>query len=207
MVNLNRNIDASPAPAPNLSKAEHTTDVCNEYFASTVEGLWNSRADKSITDDESINSIEITGNLRRNTTSSTETREDSSSSASSQDIYDDGHEKKSRGVKCSATSIRLTTGPKDQQPIVCKPLTGTGGLKRKLVDYDDSESDVDECPTPPPVKQECRSKIEHKRPTNDLDLPIALRRSRRNRSVGNSTHHSSTTSSSTVQSTSQVRSS
>ena len=200
VVNLNRNIESSPALVPN--------DVC---CASAVETSCNSRADNSISDDESINSIEITGHLRRETTSSAETREDSCSSASSQDIYDDGHERKSKGVKRLATtvpepSIRSKTIQNDQQLIACTPLSATGGMKRKLVDYDDSESDADDCPTPPPpVQQAPRVKIEIKRPTNDLDLPIALRRSRRNRPA-QSTDRSSTPSS-TVPSTSQVRSS
>jgi hypothetical protein len=85
--------------------------------------------------------------------------------------------------------------------IILKP-TLEQGIKRKLVDYDDSESEIESEKNEEP-SQVIQPISAQKISTNDADLPIALRRSRRNRKAFIA--DSSADSSSTNTSASQVR--
>ena len=61
---------------------------------------------------------------------------------------------------------------------ISAPTTAIG-VKRKLVEYDDTESDSDEGSKPMPIVQKNSSKSVRKRSKSNSDLPIALRRPRR----------------------------
>jgi hypothetical protein len=90
----------------------------------------------------------------------------------------------------------------DVQVIVTKP-SSEQGIKRKLVDYDDSDSGMEDDEKNEETSQDLHQNPVINVPKPNEDLPIALRRSRR----GNRTRlaEMSPDSSSTSQSLSQVR--
>jgi hypothetical protein len=88
------------------------------------------------------------------------------------------------------------------QVIVAKPLLEQS-IKRKLVDYDDTESEIDSEKNVEISQESQEIPANNEEVNNNADLPIALRRSRRSRRSLISDY--SADSSSTNQSLSQVR--
>ncbi len=83
--------------------------------------------------------------------------------------------------------------------ILLKP-TVEQGIKRKLVDYDDTESEIESEKNEEP-SQDSRPVPAKEISTNNTDLPIALRRSRRGQKtfIGDSLADSSSTNTSASQ--------
>jgi hypothetical protein len=138
-----------------------------------------------ISDQESINSIEISGN-RLSIASSSDTRDD---------IYSTEIENPTKSIE-EQRLISKAIHDNDQVTIINPSLDK--GIKRKLVDYDDSESEIEDNEKNDETSQDSPHPPASEESKDDPDLPIALRRPRRARRT--LTNELSSTSSSTTHS-------
>jgi len=141
-------------------------------------------------DQESIGSEVIKGN-RLSISSSSPTSSSSSNDTREEILFNDLPQESNEKSKTDNNTEVIILKPSLEQ-----------GIKRKLVDYDDSESEIESEKNEEP-SQDIQPIAAQKISTNDADLPIALRRSRRNRKAFIA--DSSADSSSTNTSASQVR--
>ena len=68
------------------------------------------------------------------------------------------------------------------------------GIKRKLVDYDDTESEMEDIEKNDEISQDSHQILTDKESKDDPDLPIALRRSRRGHRTNTNELYSSSSS-------------
>ncbi|CAF3339298.1 unnamed protein product [Rotaria sp. Silwood1] len=170
VVNLNRDLPSSPP-------------ILSPFKIDDVE----KKDDMDVTsDNESGNSSEINPN-RLSISSSINARDDTYSGDYSDDsIYNNvNYSYKYEDIENTSSSFhdQHITSKNDNdsvQAIVLKPLLEQG-IKRKLVDYDDSESDAEDNEKHDEVSQDSHQIPDKKDSTNNVELPIALRRSKRGR--------------------------
>ncbi|CAF3515459.1 unnamed protein product [Adineta steineri] len=110
------------------------------------------------------------------------------SSPSNDSIYSSGctqelnnKSKKDNGIDATTKKIRERHNHiNDTQAIIIQPSLEQG-IKRKLVDYDSSESDIEDTEKKDETNQDSHETPPKEETKNTADLPIALRRSRRRR--------------------------
>ncbi|CAF1350004.1 unnamed protein product, partial [Rotaria sordida] len=163
VVNLNRDLPSSPP-------------ISSSFEIDNIER--KNELDKT-SDSESINSIEIIAN-RLSISSSNDTRDEIYSCDYSQDSYNN-YNYKYEDIENTIKKIQHITSTNDNhdvQVIIKKPLLDKG-IKRKLVDYDDSESDLEDNEKHDETSQDSHHIPVNKESINNTELPIALRRSKR----------------------------
>ena len=147
-------------------------------------------------DQGSINSSEINPNRLSSTSSSNDTNEDLSSIASLEEASDRYPVEDSKSFSTAAPEQPAESEPEERNEsiIESKALVVTE-TKRRLVDYDDTESEVEEELRVDSPLEVAPAKLIPKGTKKDADLPIALRRTRRGRRSLNSEQLSSSSSS------------
>ncbi|CAF3928348.1 unnamed protein product [Rotaria sp. Silwood2] len=170
VVNLNRDLPSSPS-------------ISSPFKTDNIE----KKNDIDITsDNESPNSSEIKPN-RLSISSVNDTRDQIYSSDFSQDsIYNNTnycykYEDIENTIEKFQDQHVTSKNDDDSVPAVILKSSLEQGIKRKLVDYDDSESDIEDNEKHDDASQDSHHIPTKKDSTNNTDLPIALRRSRRGR--------------------------
>ncbi|CAF2017677.1 unnamed protein product, partial [Rotaria magnacalcarata] len=165
VVNLNRNLPPSTPVSPSMANG---TEEKNDLDLPS--------------DSESINSVEITG-TRLRISSSVDTADDLYSLDFSQDSLSNNLKIDVIETTIKTIEKKSTTNTNDDddvQVIMLKPSLEQG-VKRKLVEYDDSEgqSEMGDNEKNDEHSEDSHHSSVHKQSTTNADLPIALRRTKR----------------------------
>ncbi|CAF3325380.1 unnamed protein product [Rotaria socialis] len=165
-VNLNRNLPPSTPVSPSMANG---TEEKNDLDIPS--------------DSESINSVEITGRRLR-ISSSVDTANDLysldfSQHSLSNNLENDVVETSIKTIEKKSTN-NADEGDDDVQVIMLKPSLEQG-VKRKLVEYDDSESqsEMEDNGKIDENSEDSHHSSVNKQSTTNADLPIALRRTKR----------------------------